>query len=57
MKITLEHYEFTCFIETKADDLDATEVLKNLTKLMLCAGWEQGSIDNAIMALNEEIEL
>jgi len=57
MTITLKHYGFTYSIETKADDFDATEILETFTNLMKCAGWQQGSIDNAIMALNEEIEL
>jgi len=57
MTITLKHYGFTYSIETEADDLNATEVIQHFTNLMLCAGWHQGLIDNAIMALNEEIEL
>jgi hypothetical protein len=57
MIITLKHYGVTYSIETKEDDLDATDVLKNFTNLMLCAGWQQDSIDNAILALNEEIDL
>ena len=57
MTITIKHYGDTYSIETKGDDLDATDVLKNFTNLMLCAGWHQVSIDNAILALNEEIDL
>jgi len=57
MKITLKHYRFKHSIKTDADDLNATEVIQHFTNLMLSAGWKQGSIDNAIMALNEEIEL
>jgi len=57
MTITLKHYGNTYSIETQSETLDATEVLKTFTNLMLCAGWQQGSIDEAIMALNEEIEL
>jgi hypothetical protein len=57
MKITIKHYGITYSIETKEDDLNATEVLQNFTNLMKCAGWQQDSIDNAIMALNEEIYL
>jgi len=57
MTITLKHYGVTYSIETKADDFDATEMIKTFNNLMLCAGWQQGSIDEAIMALNEEIEL
>jgi hypothetical protein len=57
MTITLKHYGDTYSFETKVDDLDATDVLKNFKNLMLCAGWAQISIDNAIMALNEEIDL
>lgn len=57
MKITIKHYGITYSIETKEDDLNATEVLQNFTNLMKSAGWHQDSIDNAIMALNEEIDL
>jgi len=57
MTITLKHYGVTYSIETQSETLDATEVLKTFNNLMLCAGWQQGSIDEAIMALNEEIEL
>ena len=56
MTITLKHYGVTYSIETKANDLNATEVLKTFNNLMLCAGWQQGSIDEAIMELNEEID-
>jgi len=57
MTITLKHYGVTYSIETKADDLNATEMIQHFTNLILSAGWHQDSIDNAIMALNEEIEL
>ena len=57
MTITLKHYGITYSIETQSETLDATEVLKTFNNLMLCAGWQQGSIDEAIMALNEEIDL
>jgi len=57
MIITLKNYGVTYSIETKEEDLNAKEVLQNFTNLMKCAGWQQDSIDNAIMALNEEIEL
>ena len=55
MTITLKHYGVTYSIETQSETLDATQLLKTFYNLMLCAGWHQGSIDNAIMALNEEI--
>lgn len=57
MIITIKHYGATYSIETKEDDLNATEVLQNFTNLMKCAGWQQDSIDNAIIELNEEIYL
>jgi len=56
MTITLKHYGVTYSIETQSETLDATEVLKTFNNLMLCAGWQQGSIDEAIMELNEEID-
>jgi hypothetical protein len=57
MTITLKHYGVTYSIETQSETLDATQVLKTFSSLMLCAGFHQNSIDDAIMALNEEIEL
>jgi len=57
MIITLKHYGVTYSIETEADDLNAAEMINTFNNLMLCAGWQQDSIDGAIMALNEEIEL
>ena len=57
MKITLKHYGVTYSIETKEDDFDATEMINTFNNLMLSAGWQQDSIDEAIMALNEEIDL
>ena len=57
MKITIKYYGVTYSIEKKTDDFPAIDMLRNFNNLMLCAGWQQDSIDNAIMALNEEIEL
>jgi len=57
MTITLKHYGDTYSIETQLETLEPTQVLKTFSNLMLCAGWQQYSIDEAIMALNEEIEL
>jgi hypothetical protein len=57
MKIILKHYGVTYSIETKEDDFDATEMINTFNNLMLSAGWQQDSIDEAIMALNEEIDL
>jgi hypothetical protein len=56
MTITLKHYGVTYSIETTGD-LNATEMLEHFTNLLLCAGWPQGAIDNAIMELNEQIDL
>jgi hypothetical protein len=57
MTITLKHYGVTYSTETKGDDLDATEMINTFTNLMKCAGWQQSSIDGAIMELNEQIDL
>ena len=57
MKITLEHLKDTCYIKTEKNNLEPTEILRHFCNLMKCAGWQQYSIDEAIMALNEEIEL
>lgn len=57
MTITLKHYGVTYSIETKEEDLNATDTLETFTNLMKCIGFQQSSIDEAIMALNEEIGL
>ena len=57
MIITLKQNKFKYSVKTEADDLKATEILETFTNLMKCAGWQQDSINEAIMALNEEIEL
>ena len=57
MKIKLKHYGVTYSIETKEDDFDAAEMINTFNNLMLCAGWQQDSIDDAIMGLNEQIDL
>ena len=57
MKITITHYGVTYSIETKGDDFDATEMLETFTNLMKCIGFQQSSIDGAIMGLNEQIDL
>jgi hypothetical protein len=57
MTITLKHYGVTYSIETEADNLNATEILETFTNLMKCIGFQQSSIDGAIMGLNEQIDL
>jgi len=57
MTITLKYYGDTYSIETNADDLTPTEMINTFTKLLLCAGLHQGTIDDAIMELNEQIDL
>jgi len=57
MKITIKHYGVKYSIKTKTDDLNSTEILETFTNLMLCAGWQQSSIDSGIMQLNEQIDL
>ena len=57
MTITLKHYGVTYSIETKSDDLNSTEMLETFTSLMKCIGFQQSSIDGAIMELNEQIDL
>jgi hypothetical protein len=57
MTITLKHYGVTYSIETTGDDLDATEMIETFTNLMKCIGFHQSSIDDAIMGLNEQIDL
>ena len=57
MKITITHFGVTYSIETKDENLDATEMLETFTNLMKCIGFQQSSIDGAIMGLNEQIDL
>jgi hypothetical protein len=57
MTITIKYFGITYSIETKEDNLNATEMLETFTNLMKCAGWQQSSIDGAIMELNEQIDL
>lgn len=57
MTITITHFGVNYSIETKEENLNATEILETFTNLMKCIGFHQSTIDDAIMALNEEIEL
>ena len=57
MTITITHFGVTYSIETKTDDLNSTEMLETFTNLMKCIGFQQSSIDDAIMELNEQIDL
>ena len=57
MTITITHFGVTYSIETKTDDLNSTEMLETFTNLMKCIGFQQSSIDGAIMELNEQIDL
>lgn len=54
MKLTIEHYdeEFTWDFP----EVTATEVLHRLCQAMIVMGFQQGSIDQAILNLAEEIE-
>ena len=55
MKITLKHYGVTYSIETKEDDFDAAEMINTFNNLMLCAGFSEKSVQNAILDAAEEI--
>ena len=57
MTITIKYFGITYSIETKEDDLNSTEMLETFTNLMKCIGFQQSSIDGAIMGLNEQIDL
>ena len=57
MTITIKHYGVKHSTKTKTDGLNAKETLQHFINLMLGAGWPEGAIDDAIMALNEEIDL
>ena len=57
MKITIKYNGVTYYTKTKKDGVPAVEMLRNFTNLMLSAGWHQDSIDDAIIELNEQIDL
>tara|TARA_R110000803_G_scaffold10606_8_gene32230 strand:+ start:213 stop:386 length:174 start_codon:yes stop_codon:yes gene_type:complete len=57
MTITIKYFGVTYSIETDSDNLDATQMLETFTNLMKCIGFQQSSIDGAIMGLNEQIDL
>ena len=57
MTITIKYFGITYSIETEKDNLNATEMLETFTNLMKCIGFQQSSIDGAIMELNEQIDL
>ena len=57
MTITIKYFGVTYSIETDTDNLDATQMLATFTNLMKCIGFQQSSIDGAIMGLNEQIDL
>jgi hypothetical protein len=57
MKITITHFGVNYSIETKEENLNATEILETFTNLMKCIGFHQSTIDGAIMELNEQIDL
>ena len=57
MIITIKYFGITYSIETKEDNLNATEILETFTNLLKCIGFQQSSIDGAIMGLNEQIDL
>jgi hypothetical protein len=57
MIITIKYFGITYSIETEQDNLNATEMLETFTNLMKCIGFQQSSIDGAIMELNEQIDL
>jgi hypothetical protein len=57
MTITIKYFGITYSIETEREDLNSTEMLETFTDLMKCIGFHPNSIDNAIMELNEQIDL
>jgi len=57
MTITIKHYGITYSIETETEDLNALQMIETFINLMKCSGWQQDSIDEAIMELNEQIDL
>jgi len=57
MTITIKHYGITYSIEKETEDLNALQMIETFTNLMKCIGFQQSSIDGAIMGLNEQIDL
>lgn len=56
MKITLEQHRDKISIETEGDDLSAIEFLEYVCQLMLCAGYQYGSVKRAIYEKAEGYE-
>ena len=57
MIITIKYFGITYSIETETEDLNALQMIETFTNLMKCIGFQQSSIDGAIMELNEQIDL
>lgn len=57
MTITITYFGITYSIETERKDLNALQILETFTNLMKCIGFQQSSIDGAIMELNEQIDI
>ena len=57
MTITITYFGITYSIETERKDLNALQMIETFTNLMKCIGFQQSSIDGAIMELNEQIDL
>ena len=54
MKLTLEHYDTVCTIETKYDDLVIDEVIEKIKSLLIAAGFHPKTVENA-MGFEESI--
>ena len=56
MKITLKQYDYSYSIETPNEGCTASEVLSHMCNLMLCAGFNNESVKQAIYQKAEEYE-
>jgi len=56
MIITLKHYGVTHSTKTPTDDLNTHEVLEICKNIMMCAGFTEQSVENAILDAADEIQ-
>ena len=53
MKISLSHYGITHSVETPDDSLTGIEAIEYFLGIMASAGWQQSTIEDAIIELSE----
>ena len=56
MIITIKHYGVTHSTKTPNDDLNIHEVLEICKNIMMCTGFTEQSVENAILDAADEIQ-